>query len=653
MPGRDSSRRPKKNPSWTRWEDLDNVSTLDRSSPTRAPGRSALPEWEPAFPDLRDDPAVGEPFFSESALAPWPSGDGNGSDASFCPSEFSVLDLGDRVVETLLLKQIVDIDQVAEARERRKKQKDSELAQPLWRILAAGPGVDREGIFAEAAALAGFKPAQIDRAAARDFVRDQVYVFSERHWQRMLERRILPIEHHPDGTSGKYRFVFATFDPSNPDVSRLMRELRIPDYVLRYASESELEALISDLAEGQVSIDAGLAEVLFVDCLAEVMRRGASAIHIGIDSEEDRISIDLRVEGALEHWRTVSNVDSEEFLAVVKKVGLHLDAVEPDDIQDGRNRREIDGPEIHFEASVLPITEESGGPESSSLGVGVEAQVCPGLRQIGLPERTCSIIERSLLESSGMIVVTGPPESRRTATIDAVLSDVASTSRRVLALEDVVENEGGHQDGTSSRLDHGKALEAVCAHDPDVVVAGDLRSRQIAELALRLANRGRLVVAKLSAYDSADALSRFVEMGIEPVLTAYAIDLIVAQRSVRRLCPICKRPLRHLDGQMLRRLGFSHQDLASGSFYEEGTDDDCGTCAGTGYTDDRILTETMPVSHDIRRLVALTESSLDDENVRALAVRDGMLTLRAAAREAVLEGEISVAELIRATAGDH
>jgi type IV pilus assembly protein PilB len=141
-------------------------------------------------------------------------------------------------------------------------------------------------------------------------------------------------------------------------------------------------------------------------------------------------------------------------------------------------------------------------------------------------------------------------------------------------------------------------------------------------------------------------------MGIEPFLIAYAINLIVAQRLVRTLCSHCKRPDEMPDHEMLARLGFTPQELATTQFYVEGHNPNCQTCGGSGFKGRRAITETMAFSHEIRRLIVTADRMIDEDAIRQQAISEGMLTLRGSAREIVMQGEMSITELIRTTAGE-
>ena len=205
---------------------------------------------------------------------------------------------------------------------------------------------------------------------------------------------------------------------------------------------------------------------------------------------------------------------------------------------------------------------------------------------------------------------------------------------------------GVRQIKLSHKLGVEEALRFILRHDPDTVMVGEMRDRATAELAIQLANTGHLTFSTLHTNDAASALSRLYKMGIEPFLVAHSIHLVVAQRLVRVLCPECKRAAEP-DPEMLDLLGFSAAERDGATFFEAAADKSCKGCNGQGYKGRRAITEMLPITPAIQHLVVAAGRVLDEEAVRAKAVAEGMTTLHAAARAAVLCGETSVQEIAR------
>lgn len=389
-------------------------------------------------------------------------------------------------------------------------------------------------------------------------------------------------------------------------------------------------------------------------CLVAAVDRQASGVHLL--PVENGLQVDMRIDGELERWQTLSREEGDELLAVVKEEALNIRPTESDSVQDGLITRTIGGASVRFRVSVLPIAGSFAEDRRESIVIGIVGEEAPSaatLDALGLPDETLSQLRSAIAEPRGMVVLAGPSGSGRAATLSAILNEIVTPKVNVITLEESVTHEaqGVRQVRLNHKLDHEDALEAVRRHDPDVILVGELRTKETAELALKLANAGHLVFSRMPAHDSTGVVGRLLRLGVDPFLIAYAINLVVAQRLVQRLCPDCKQPAKHIDGELLRRLGFSRQEIASTKLFDEGAEDDCATCSGRRYGGTQIIAESMPFTHDTRRLIALADKSLDDEDVRAQAVREGMTTIRSSARNVVLSGETSVSEMIRVTAG--
>jgi len=251
--------------------------------------------------------------------------------------------------------------------------------------------------------------------------------------------------------------------------------------------------------------------------------------------------------------------------------------------------------------------------------------------------------------------LTGPTGSGKTTTLYAALHEVISPEVNILTVEDPVEYiiGGVRQIKLNNKLELEGALRSILRHDPDVVMVGEMRDRPTAELAIKLANTGHLTFSTLHTNDAASAISRLYKMGIEPFLIAYAINLVVAQRLIRKLCEQCKRPVEDPDLVLLKNLGFSEEErgqVMSGELvlFEEGADEECSRCRGLGYKGRRAVAEALYFSRQIRHMVAdAAEEKLDEMAVKEAAIGEGMLTLQDSARAVVKAGESSVREMMR------
>ena len=614
---------------------------------------------------------------------------GTGEAGSDTPEGFSAHDLRDRVVIMLLFKQIVRIDDVHKVYERWRKQGGGKSRDPLWRALANDPDFDRETIFAEAAQVYAFKEAAFERNDAIAFIRRHCDTFAVEAWEQMRKLRVLPIRQEVHVTKKEKRTIFISHDPSRLEVNRLMRELRLDSFELQYASESEVDAVIQEafpkrneyldrVSDDEFAYDLGTsydasvslidedaleAEIsrsslinLFEASLIEAVRQGASDIHI-FPNARKHIEIHFRINGELDCWHREERVHPEALLAVVKDNTLNVDRFERDSAQDGFIQRKVDDTIIRYRVSVLPVANANQEIRSESIVIRVldDRKVITDLGRLGLLAQARSKFEWAIRQPHGMVILTGPTGSGKTTTLFAALHQVVTPKVNVLTVEDPVEYviPGVRQIKLSHKLNVEQALRSILRHDPDIVMVGEMRDRETADLAIKLANTGHLTFSTLHTNDAPSAVSRLYKMGVEPFLIAYAINLIVAQRLMRTLCPQCKRPAASVDHEMLQRLGFTAEEIAEMRLFDEGGKPDCRSCGGAGYKGRRAITETMAFTPEIRRAIILASDMIDEDVLRKLATDDGMLTLRASAREIVKQGETSIAELIRVTAGEH
>jgi type IV pilus assembly protein PilB len=231
---------------------------------------------------------------------------------------------------------------------------------------------------------------------------------------------------------------------------------------------------------------------------------------------------------------------------------------------------------------------------------------------------------------------------------------VVTSEVNVLTIEDPVEYiiSGVRQIKLGNKLDLEGALRAVLRHDPDIVMVGEMRDRATAELAIKLANTGHLTFSTLHTNDAPAAVSRLYKMGVEPFLIAYAINLIVAQRLIRTLCGRCKVEDRDRDEVLMRGLGFSSEEISDAKLFTSGHDPKCPVCGGKGFKGRRAISETLSFSPKIRHTIAESGAEVNEEEIRRIAIEEGMLTLQDSARILVLRGETSVHEMLRTTASE-
>jgi len=594
-------------------------------------------------------------------------------------------DVSDRVVEMLLRRQDVDDDAVRLAKtERDRNHPDS----ALWRVLAEQDGVDRSKVYERAARIYAFEVVDLEEHAPdRDFIRSTVESFSEDLQERLLDLGVVPLRGmRTDGTNASERLCFITHDPMRPEVHRVVRRLGVSKFDLRYAPKSDVDQLLTEVfspdneylerLDEESALDLGqnfeeeedlvdqekLEEEinrstlinLFEATLVEAVREGASDIHLYPNANKE-VEIHFRNDGRLNHWHTEDRVHPEALLSVVKDNSMNVDRFESDAAQDGFIQRDVDGTRIRFRVSIMPIASASQDIDAESVVIRVldDRKVIKDLNKLGLGSRALDRFEHAINQPYGMVILTGPTGSGKSTTLVAALHRVIGPGENVLTIEDPVEYiiEGARQIKLSDKLHLEDALRSVLRHDPDTVMVGEMRDKITAELAIKLANTGHLTFSTLHTNDAPSAVSRLYKMGIEPFLIAYAINLVVAQRLIRTLCPNCKQEDSDPDPLLLKQLGFSEEEIEHTTFYVANEDSGCGNCSGTGYDGRRAIAEALHFSQEIRHMIVEAEGMVDEGDIRRHARdEDGMRSLQASARRVVSNGNTSVQEMMRVVA---
>jgi len=364
----------------------------------------------------------------------------------------------------------------------------------------------------------------------------------------------------------------------------------------------------------------------------------------------------MRVDGELQPWHTEDKVPPEALLSVIKDRSGNVDRFEREAAQDGFIQRQVDGTLIRYRVSVLPIATANRETKAESIVIRVldDRKVFGDLGAIGLLPGALERFRKAVKQPYGMVILTGPTGSGKSTTLVAALHQVIRPQINVLSIEDPVEYviKGVRQIKLGSRLSMEQALRAVLRHDPDVVMVGEMRDQQTAELAIKLANTGHITFSTLHTNDAPSAVSRLYKMGMEPFLIAYAINLVVAQRLLRKLCPTCKVADPDPDPVLLEEVGFSEEEIASHTFYVAGHAPGCPTCKGVGYKGRQAIAEALYFSRAVRHIIVKSKGDIDEDAIRQKAVEEGMLTLQASAREIVKRGDTSIEEVIRVTASD-
>jgi type IV pilus assembly protein PilB len=364
--------------------------------------------------------------------------------------------------------------------------------------------------------------------------------------------------------------------------------------------------------------------------LADAVRARASDIHV--EPQESGVRVRFRVDGVLRHAADVPTA-SRAALTSRLKIIAGMDIAERRVPQDGRVRLEIDGSAVDARVSTLP----SLHGEKVVIRLLTPAHAVPELSDLGLASRDLDALHRALQQPQGLILITGPTGSGKTSTLFSALRAVNTPERNIVTLEDPIEIQlpGLTQVQINERtgLTFARGLRSVLRQDPDVVLVGEIRDLETAQLAMRAALTGHLVLATLHTNDAISAMTRLVDMGIEDYVVASALSLVVAQRLLRATCSDCAD-----------RFPLPNEADGGSSEYSR---QDCPRCDGTGYRGRIGVFEVVEIDADLRRLMA---AGADEAALAASAAEAGTRTLRTSALHAAEQGRTTTSEALRVTA---
>jgi type IV pilus assembly protein PilB len=404
------------------------------------------------------------------------------------------------------------------------------------------------------------------------------------------------------------------------------------------------EAIEEEAAEESTGDDAeSTPTVRLVNViLSDAVRARASDIHL--QPEIDGLRVRYRVDGLLRDVMTVPKSAAPSMTSRVK-IMSGLDIAERRRPQDGRCRLAVDGDHIDARVSTLPSMHgEKVVIRLLSRGEGVLP-----LSRVGFTERQLEAILDSLVKPQGLVLITGPTGSGKTSTLYSAVSQMRTPDRNIVTLEDPVEVQlrGITQVQTNERagLTFAAGLRSVLRQDPDVILVGEIRDGETAELALRASLTGHVVFSTLHTNDASAAVTRLVDMGVEPFLIASSLTLVVAQRLVRVPCSRCAAPYTP-SPRTLQLLGLTHEDLAGAHVVRGRGCDDCGQ---TGYVGRTAIFEVLPVDAAMRAVLTTRPT---ETAIRAAARASGISSLRGDGIARALRGDTTLEEVLRVTQVD-
>jgi len=512
-----------------------------------------------------------------------------------------------------------------------------------------------------------------------EFIKKYVDALPDIYRDLLIQIKVLPLRFDEKQTD---KLILIAADPTDRNIPSIARNFGVKKYEVCYCRLKDFQSLIEKviplqneflklLADADVVlnsteddsvVDEEVLESeisksalvnLIEGALVEAVRQGASDIHV-VGKEGNRTEFYFRVDGNLKIWHVQENTMPEAVAAVIKDRSRNVDRFEREMSQDGYIQRLIDGHQIRFRVSIMPIVglEYRHKFESVVIRVLDDRKVITDLNKLGLQGPAKDFFNKAISRPQGIIILTGPTGSGKSTTLIAALHQVIDPTVNVLTVEDPVEYiiKGARQLKIGSKMNFEEAIRGILRHDPDIVLVGEMRDKATAEIAIKLANTGHLTFSTLHTNDAPSAVSRLYKMGVEPFLIAYAINIVVAQRLIRTLCENCKKPLtlNDKDKQIYMKFGFTEEMLANTTLFSPVGCDKCNN----GWKGRAAIHEALYFTKEIKQIIVSSGSDVDENAIRDQASKDGMWTLRRSGMERMLQGVTTMEEIISTTMED-
>jgi general secretion pathway protein E len=414
------------------------------------------------------------------------------------------------------------------------------------------------------------------------------------------------------------------------------------EQVIQDMHERDSDLILSEIEEiGDLLDDTSDAPIIKLVnlVLSQAVKSRASDIHI--EPYQDKLKVRYRVDGILYDMLTPPKHIQSTLVSRIK-VMAKLNIAEKRLPQDGRIEIRIANKNVDIRVSTIP----TGFGERVVLRLLDKSSVLLKLSDLGLPGDRLRLVKKLIRRPYGIILVTGPTGSGKTTTLYAALTMINHPDINIITIEDPVEYQiegiGQIQVNPKVGLHFATGLRSIVRQDPDVILVGEIRDLETAEIAIQSALTGHLVFSTLHTNDSASAVTRLIDMGIEPFLASSSVIAILAQRLVRVICKNCKEPYTP-DGESLETIGITHEMLADRKIYRG---KGCPLCLNTGYEGRVGLFELMILDDTIKNLILKTA---DANAIKHKAIEQGMITLRQDGAQKVLDGITTIEEVSRVT----
>ncbi len=435
-------------------------------------------------------------------------------------------------------------------------------------------------------------------------------------------------------------------------IEEILQKSESAQRVLDEATEDFRLQLVQEDEEGEeilsidrISHDTSPIIKLVDSTVFNAIQRRASDIHI--ETRETEVIIKYRIDGVL--YQAMEPIDKRHHQTIISRVKVmsDLDIAEKRIPQDGRFKLRLKGRTIDFRVSIMPsvhgedcviriLDKESMNKEFKNLRLDI----------LGFDEETLRKVRKFIREPYGMVLVTGPTGSGKTTTLYACLSEIQSSEDKVITIEDPVEYQlrGITQIPVNEKkgLTFARGLRSILRHDPDKIMVGEIRDEDTAQIAIQSALTGHLVFTTVHANNVVDVLGRFLNMNVDLYNFVSALNCVLAQRLVRKICDHCRQPMK-ASRQLLEESGLDHRKYGDVQFFE-GTG--CIECNGTGFHGRLAVSELLDLSDRIRELILEKRPASE---IRRAAKEEGMIFLRESALEKVFQGITTLREINKVT----
>jgi type IV pilus assembly protein PilB len=583
-----------------------------------------------------------------------------------------------RIGEILIEKEVITRSQLEEALSIQKSEPET-ARRRLGAILHQSLGLNRHQIMHEISKIYAFNEVGTNgdtlSGERLESIRETLDEINEDIADDMLSSLMVPFEQRGN------LLILAAADPTDPRLATIAARLPFKRYEISYCRQETVEQIIErvqhrknefldlldEYAETEIpdtvdekidedeldaEINQSMLNSLAEGMLIEAVRQDASDIHI-IPQGEDRTEIHFRVDGKLQLWHTQGGVKPEAIAAVIKDKSRNVDRFERDSSQDGFIQRMVDNVQIRYRVSIMPIVGREFDRKFESVVIRVldDRKVITDLKKLGLQEQAFNDFVKAITKPSGIVIITGPTGSGKSTTLVAALYYVIDPTKNVLTVEEPVEYliRGARQLKISDHMSFDQSMRGILRHDPDIVLVGEIRDLKTAEIAIKLANTGHLTFSTLHTNDAPSVVSRLYKMGVEPFLIAHAVNLVMAQRLVRKLCDNCKQEITDLMPEIPLGLGFTEEEISNTTFYRAAGCDRCHQ----GYKGRVAIMEALLFTREVRHAILESGDRIDEERIKNIAIQNnGMLTLRASGRERIKQGITTLEEVAAITIDD-